>query len=250
MRHHLAFRLGILGVFVCGTWLAPVRAHGGTPDTQEEAAASMVTESPQTKAAQAAMKPAEALQRLKDGNKRFIEGKALARDLRQQVLETATGQFPFAAVLGCMDSRVPQEAVFDQGVGRLFSVRVAGNYADPEIIGGLEFATYVSGARLILVLGHTECGAIKGACDDVELGNLTATLSHLKPAVAAVTEVPGKRDAKNKAFVDAVTIMNVKLTMEGIRKQSPILDGMIGRGELALAGGIYDVKTGAVLFLE
>jgi carbonic anhydrase len=210
----------------------------------------MLTEPAQTKAAQAAMTPAEALKRLKGGNARFLAGKALVRDVLQQVLETSTGQFPFAAVLGCMDSRVPQEVVFDQGVGRLFSVRVAGNFADAEVIGGLEFATYVAGAKLILVLGHTECGAVKGACDDVELGNLTRTLSYILPAVAAVTDVPGARDSKNKAFVDAVTRANVKLTPENIRKQSPIIDGLVGRGELALAGAIYDVKTGAVEFLE
>jgi carbonic anhydrase len=250
MRHRLALRLGIISVLICCAWPIPARAHGGTTDTQEEAADSMVAEPAQTRAAQAAMTPAEALQRLKDGNKRFLAGKALERDLRQQVLETATGQYPFAAVLGCMDSRVPQEAVFDQGVGRLFSVRIAGNFADPEILGSLEFAAYVAGAKLILVLGHTECGAIKGACDDVELGNLTTTLSHLRPAVAAVTDVPGARNSKNKAFVDAVTRANVKLTLEDIRKRSPILDGMVGRGELALVGGIYDVKTGAVTFLE
>jgi carbonic anhydrase len=250
MRRSLAIRLGVVAVLLCCQGPAPGRASDGTPDTREEAADSILAEPAQTRADQAAMTPAEALQRLKEGNARFLAGKALARDLRQQVLETATGQYPFAAVLGCMDSRVPHEVVFDQGVGRLFSVRIAGNFADPEILGSLEYAAYIAGARLIVVLGHTECGAVKGACDDVELGNLTRTLSHIRPAVAAVTDVPGARDSKNKAFVEAVARANVKLALEDVRKRSSILDGMVGRGELALAGAIYDVKTGAVAFLE
>ena len=203
-----------------------------------------------TKEAQAAMSPADALQRLKAGNARFVAGMALPRDLRGQVTATAGGQYPYASVLGCIDSRVPPELVFDQGIGDLFSARIAGNFVDPDILGSLEFASKLSGAKLILVLGHTGCGAIKGACDDVKLGNLTTTLAHLRPAVTAVRDVPGKRDSKNEEFVNAVTHMNVKLTLEAIRKQSPILDDLIARGELGLAGGVYDVKTGVVEFIE
>jgi carbonic anhydrase len=178
------------------------------------------------------------------------KGTALPRDLRGQVQATAGGQFPFASVVGCIDSRVPPELVFDEGIGDIFSARIAGNFVDPEILGSLEFASKLSGSKLILVLGHTGCSAIKGACDNVELGNLTTTLAHLRPAVAAVRDVAGKRDSKNEEFVNAVTHMNVKLTREAIRKQSPILDELIARGELGLAGGVYDVKTGVVEFIE
>jgi carbonic anhydrase len=203
-----------------------------------------------TKETQAAISPADALQRLKDGNARFVAGQSLPRDLRAQVKATGGGQYPFATVLGCIDSRVAPEIVFDEGIGDIFSARIAGNFVEPSILGSLEFASKVAGSKLILVLGHTECGAIKGACDDVKLGNLTETLSHLRPAVAAVTSVPGERNSKNKAFVEAVTHMNVKLTLEAIRKQSPVLDELIARGEVGLAGGVYDVKTGVVTFLE
>lgn len=201
-----------------------------------------------TKAAQAAISPAEALRRLKDGNARFVAGRMLPRDLRAQVAETGGGQHPFATVLGCMDSRVAPEQVFDQGIGDLLSPRIAGNFVDPTLLGSLEFGSKVAGSKLILVLGHTECGAIKGACDGVQMGNLTKTLAYLRPAVAAVRDVPGPRDSHNKAFVDAVMRMNVRLAMDTIRKQSPILNDMIGRGEVGLVGGIYDVKTGLVEF--
>ncbi len=203
-----------------------------------------------TKDAQAAITPADALRRLKDGNARFVAGTALRRDLRAQVGETSGGQYPFASVLGCIDSRVPPELVFDQGIGDIFSARIAGNFVDPDLLGSLEFASKVAGSKLILVLGHTECGAIKGACDDVKMGNLTQTLGQIRPAVAAVRDVPGPRDSKNKAFVEAVTRENVTLTMQAIRHRSPILRAMIDAGDLGLAGGIYDVKTGVVAFVE
>lgn len=220
----------------------PAQAAATTPARQPVSAL--------TKQAQAALSPADALQRLKEGNARFVAGLGLPRDLREQVRATSGGQYPFAAVVGCIDSRVPPELVFDQGIGDLFSARIAGNFVDPDILGSLEFATKLSGSKLILVLGHTRCGAIKGACDDVKMGNLTTTLSHLRPAVDAVKDVPGARDSKNEEFVNAVTHTNVKLTLEAIRKQSPILDDLIARGELGLAGGVYDVETGVVEFLE
>jgi len=203
-----------------------------------------------TREAQAAIRPAQALQRLKDGNARFVAGASLPRDLRAQVTATGGGQYPFASVLGCIDSRVPPELVFDEGLGDVFSARIAGNFVDPALLGSLEFASKIAGSKLILVLGHTECSAIKGACDGVKLGNLTKTLAYIQPAVAAVKNVPGERSSKNKEFVNAVTHMNVKLTMQAIRRQSPILDGMIAHGEVGLAGGVYDVRTGVVEFLE
>ena len=206
--------------------------------------------SAQTRESQSAITPARALELLKQGNARFAAGAPLQRDLLAQMHATATGQYPFASIVGCIDSRVPPELVFDQGIGDVFSARIAGNFVDAEILGSLEFASKLSGSRLIVVLGHTQCGAIKGACDQTELGNLTATLSHLMPAVAAVTNVPGPRSSKNAAFVAAVTDMNVRLTVEAIRKRSPVLDEMAARGEIAIVGAIYDVATGVVTFLD
>jgi len=204
----------------------------------------------QTRETQAALRPADVLQRLRDGNARFVAGLSLERDYPVQVKQTAQGQHPLASVLACIDSRSAPEIVFDQGIGDLFSARIAGNFVDDDILGSLEYASKVAGSKLIVVLGHTDCGAIKGACDDVKFGNLTTTLSHLRPAVDAVTNVPGPRSSKNPDFVRAVTEMNVKLTMEAIRKRSSILDGMITRGEVGLVGGIYDVATGIVTWTE
>jgi len=199
---------------------------------------------------QASMRPEDVLQRLRDGNARFVSGLSIERDYRAQVKETSTSQHPLASVLACIDSRSAPEIIFDQGLGELFSARIAGNFVDDDILGSLEFASKVAGSKLIVVLGHTECGAIKGACDDVKLGNLTTTLSHLRPAVEAVTNVPGPRSSKNPDFVHAVTEMNVKLTMQAIRKRSPILDGMIARGEVGLVGAMYDVATGVVTWMQ
>jgi carbonic anhydrase len=204
----------------------------------------------QTAETQAAMRPADALQRLRDGNARFVAGLSRVHDYRSQVEQTGSGQHPFASIVACIDSRSAPEIVFDQGLGDLFSARVAGNFVNTDILGSLEYASRVAGSKLIVVLGHTDCGAIKGACDDVKLGNLTATLSNLRPAVDAVTEVNGPRSSKNPDFVRAVTEMNVKLTMQAIRKRSPILDGMIARGEVGLVSAIYDVATGSVAWME
>ena len=226
---------------------AAVRAAG---DTQSAAAQAPEPAAIMDKAAQQALTPGLALQRLKEGNARFVSGKVVKRDLTRAVTKTASGQYPFATILGCIDSRVPPELVFDQGIGDVFSARIAGNFVDPEILGSLEFASKVSGSKLIVILGHTACGAVNGACDGVQMGNLTATLSHLRPAVDAVQGIPGPRDSKNAAFVDAVIHMNVRLAMEALRKQSPILDEMIAKGEVGLVGGVYDVQTGVVDWLE
>jgi carbonic anhydrase len=161
------------------------------------AAQSAVT---QTKQSQDATTSQKALQMLKEGNTRFVEGSMLKRDFMQQVKATAAGQFPFAAVVGCVDSRVSNELIFDQGIGDIFSARVAGNFVNDDILGSLEFACAAAGAKLIVVLGHTECGAVKGACDDVVLGNVTQTLSNIKPAVAAVPGHDAERSSRNKAF--------------------------------------------------
>jgi carbonic anhydrase len=213
--------------------------------TQAHAAQSAVT---QTKQTQAAVTPQTALQMLKDGNTRFVQGNMLKRDLMQQVKATGSGQFPFAAIVGCIDSRASNELLFDQGIGDIFSARIAGNFVNDDILGSLEFACAAAGAKLILVLGHTECGAVKGACDDVVLGNLTQTLANIKPAVAAVSGFESDRTSKNNEFVQAVTDKNVVLTVERIRERSPILRGMADKGQIGLAGAMYDVHTGKVSF--
>jgi carbonic anhydrase len=203
----------------------------------------------QTKETQAATTPEKALQMLKDGNARFVQGKMLERDYMQQVKATGAGQFPFAAVVGCIDSRASNELIFDQGVGDIFSARVAGNFINDDMLGSLEFACAAAGAKLILVLGHTECGAVKGACDDVVLGNLTQTLANIKPAVAAVSGHESDRSSGNAAFVQAVADKNVVLTLERIRERSAILRGMADKGDIGLAGAMYDVHTGQATFM-
>ena len=204
----------------------------------------------QTKESQAAMTPAQALAELKEGNARFVAGKPLHRDFPAQVVATAGGQYPFAVVLSCLDSRQPIEIVLDQGVGDIFSARVAGNILDDDILGSMEFACKVSGAKLIAVIGHSNCGAIKGAIDDVELGNLTGLLAKIKPAMDAVPANVQPRTTKNYDFVNAVSEANVKLVMQQIRERSPILREMLDKGEISLVGGMYDLKTGKVTFYD
>jgi len=203
----------------------------------------------QTKQTQGATTPQKALQMLKEGNTRFVQGNMLKRDLMQQVKATGSGQFPYAAIVGCMDSRASNELIFDQGIGDIFSARIAGNFVDDEILGSLEFACAAAGAKLILVLGHTECGAVKGACDDVVLANLTMTLANLKTAVKAVPGYDSDRTSKNKKFVQAVADKNVVLTVDRIRERSPILRGMVDKGQIGLAGAMYDVHSGKVTFM-
>ena len=202
----------------------------------------------QTKTTQTAITPQKALQMLKEGNIRFVQGNMHERNLMQQVKATGSGQFPFATIVGCIDSRASNELIFDQGIGDIFSARIAGNFVNDDIIGSLEFASRLAGSRLIIVLGHTECGAVKGVCDDVVMGNLTQTLANIKPAVAAVTGHDADRSSKNMAFVKAVTGKNVELTVQRILERSPILREMVNKGELAIVGAMYDVHTGKVTF--
>jgi|GEM_PF-95707 len=199
---------------------------------------------------QAEITPAKALEMLKEGNKRFVKGKMVNRNLMKQVSQTATGQYPHAVVLGCIDSRVPPELVFDQGIGDIFSPRIAGNFVNKDILGSMEFATKVAGSKLIVVLGHSSCGAVKGACDNVELGNLTHTLKSLMPAVHGVEEVIGERNSKNAKFVEDVAHLNVKLTVNNILEQSPIMKELVDQGKLMVVGAIHDVSTGRVTFME
>ena len=203
-----------------------------------------------TKATQDQMTPVSALKELVEGNKRFVEKKQLNRDLMQQVAETSTGQYPFATVLSCIDSRVSSELIFDQGIGDIFSVRIAGNFVNEDILGSMEFACKLAGTKLILVLGHTACGAVKGACDHARLGNLTALINKIEPAVAAVKEPAEEsmRNSSNPTFVNDVAKMNVKMTIEAIRTQSQVLKEMEDAGTIHIVGGMYDISTGTVTF--
>lgn len=205
-----------------------------------------------TKETQAMMTPASSLQALKEGNKRFQQNLKEDRDLLDQVKDTSTGQYPFATILSCIDSRVSSELIFDQGIGDIFSARVAGNFVNEDILGSMEFACKLAGTKVILVLGHTACGAVKGACDDAKLGNLTAMLSKIKPAVNAVAEPQDKsmRNSGNIEFVNNVAEKNVHLTIERILKESDVLAEMQQNGEIKIVGGMYDIHTGAVNFYE
>ena len=204
-----------------------------------------------TKQSQSATAPADALQKLKDGNARFVAGRSTNYNYRQQVKQTASGQYPYASVVSCLDSRTSTEVIFDQGIGDVFNARVAGNIANPDIIGSLEFASKVAGSKLIAVVGHTKCGAVKGACDHVELGNLTGLLNRIEPAVAATPSTGGAdRSSKNAAFVDKVAEQNVRRVMATIRKQSPILRQMENAGQIKIVGAMQDIETGQVTFLN
>ncbi|MBQ0735221.1 carbonic anhydrase family protein [Aquimarina celericrescens] len=205
-----------------------------------------------TKETQAAITPQMAVQLLKEGNERFLKNKKAGRDLLEQVSETKSGQFPFATILSCIDSRVSSELIFDQGIGDVFSARVAGNFVNEDILGSMEFACKLAGTKLVLVLGHTSCGAIKGACDDAQLGNLTALISKIKPAVAAVKEPTDTtlRNSKNIDFVNEVAIKNVHMTIDNIRKESEVLREMEDRGDILILGGMYDINDGKVTIFE
>ena len=205
-----------------------------------------------TKETQDLMTPSLALDALKDGNERFLKGNQVTRNLNAQVDETSGGQYPFATVLHCIDSRVSAEHVFDQGIGDLFSIRIAGNFVNEDILGSMEFACKLAGTKVLVVLGHTACGAIKGACDHARLGNLTALINKLEPAVEAV-DSPVEADLRNSSnidFVNAVAAKNVLMTIDNIRNQSPILKEMEVDGTIQIVGGMYDIATGNVNFYE
>lgn len=201
-----------------------------------------------TPSRQSSTTPAAALQLLKEGNERFVAGRSVNCDLIAQVRATASEQAPFAAVLGCMDSRVPPELVFDQRIGDIFAIRIAGNFVDTDIIGSLEYAAKVVSSKAILVLGHSDCGAIKGAIDRVELGNLTSTLQHFAPAIKAVGTVAGGDTSKNKALVQAVADANAKLAAKMLVDNSEVLRGLVESKDLVIAAAMHDVHTGRVTF--
>jgi len=203
-----------------------------------------------TKELQAAISPAMALDLLKEGNKRFINNLKVNRNLLQQANETSDGQHPFAVILSCIDSRTSVELIFDQGLGDVFSIRIAGNIINEDILGSMEFGCKIAGSKIIVVLGHTKCGAVKGACDHVEMGNLTALLSKIQPAVYEEKTETEQRNSANAEFVEKVCAINTKRTVHAIMERSPILKAMIETGEVGIIGGNHDLATGEVSFYD
>jgi Carbonic anhydrase len=201
-----------------------------------------------TKEVQQSITPDQALKILKDGNKRFVNNLKANRNLLQQANETVDGQHPIAVVLSCIDSRTSAELIFDQGLGDIFSVRIAGNIINEDILGSIEFACKLAGAKIIVVLGHSKCGAVKGAVDHAEMGNLTALLAKIRPAVDDERETVGNRTSKNDVFVENVSAINVKRSVKAILERSTILEHMIQRGEIGIIGGMHELATGEVTY--
>ena len=199
---------------------------------------------------QAAITPSMALEILKEGNKRFMNNLKANRNLLEQANETSDGQHPFAVILSCIDSRTSAELIFDHGLGVVFSVRIAGNIVNEDILGSMEFACKVAGSKIIVVLGHSKCGAVKGACDHVEMGNLTALLSKIQPAVFDEKSEIENRNSSNSDFVEKVASINVKRTVNAIMERSPILKEMIENGEIGIIGGMHNINNGEVTFYD
>ena len=205
-----------------------------------------------SKESQNLMTPESSLTSLVEGNTRFQQNLRADRNLLEQVKTTSTGQFPFATILSCIDSRVSSELIFDQGIGDLFSIRIAGNFANTDVLGSMEFACKLAGTKLLVVLGHTACGAVKGACDDAKLGNLTSMLAKIKPAVKATIEPADVsiRNSSNTVFVNDVSTKNVELTIDYILENSPVLKEMQSDGSIKVIGAMYDITSGKVTFYE
>jgi len=199
---------------------------------------------------QAALTPEQVLTSLKQGNRRFLSGKITSRDHSALVRSAANGQFPKAVVLSCVDSRIPVEDVFDRGIGDMFVARVAGNFENTDILGSMEFATLVSGAKLVLVMGHSDCGAVKAAIDGAELGNITAMLENIQPAIDSLAGYKGSKTSSNPEYVHMVTERNVQLSIEDIRKRSPVIADLENKGQVKIVGALYDMETGAVTFFN
>ena len=199
---------------------------------------------------QSSITPRKALEILKEGNNRFINKLKAHRNLLEQVNETRDGQWPFATILSCIDSRTSAELIFDQGLGDVFSVRIAGNIVNTDILGSMEFACKVAGSKLIVVLGHTKCGAVKGACDHVEMGNLTELLSKIQPAVYQEKTTTKDRSSKNATFVENVSEINVKRNVKNIIERSFVLEQMIENGEIGIVGAMHNIETGEVSFYD
>jgi carbonic anhydrase len=235
-------RRGFLNSSLCACALAPV---GGSTFFQLSASLNRSL----TKEERDAMTPAQVIDELKKGNERFRTGKMAPRDYRAEQRASAAGQYPAAVILGCVDSRVPAEIIFDTGIGDAFIARVAGNVVNDDLLGSMEFGCAASGAKAVLVLGHTACGAVKGTIDDVVLGNLTGLLARIKPAIPA-TKFDGEKSSKNAAYVNAVALTNVTLTVEEIRRRSPVLEGLEKKGTISIVGAMYDLATGTATFLS
>jgi carbonic anhydrase len=226
---------------------------GGCTPAPEPAPTSLpkpLVETVLTQEEQDLLTPEIVLELLRAGNQRFVSGTLTTRDHSSQVRAAATGQFPKAIVLSCVDSRVPVEDVFDRGIGDVFVARVAGNFENTDILGSMEFATAAAGAKLVLVLGHYECGAVKGAIDGVELGNITAMVANIRPAVEHFASYEGDKTSANDEFVRMVTEQNVRLTIADIRERSPLLSEMEDAGQIRIMGAVYDMESGAVHLLD
>ena len=239
--------LMIVGIFFLNACGLKKENSQSTNDVKTENALVQKVLTPEERAK---LSPNQILQQLIDGNVRFRTNNSTQRDHSAQIRNSAVGQFPKAVVLSCLDSRVPVEDVFDQGLGDVFVGRVAGNFVNEDLLGSMEFACKLSGAKLILVMGHQHCGAIKGAIDDVKLGNLTALLTKIKPAVRISQDFAGEKTSKNEAFVRLVAQNNVKLTIENIRKKSPVLREMEQKGEIKIVGAFYTLTKGELIFLN
>lgn len=246
---HLLFIL-IVGLVLTACNNGNQQQGEATPKISKEQQKPMVglVEDVLTKEEQDALSPEKVIQSLKEGNKRFMQNDLTARDHSAQVRKSVKAQFPKAIILSCVDSRVPVEDVFDRGIGDIFVARVAGNFVNEDILGSMEFACKVSGSKLILVMGHEHCGAVKAAVDDVKLGNITPMLSKIRPAVESI-EYKGDRSSKNQEFVHMASQSNVQNTIEKIRSDSPILKEMEEKGEIKIVGAIYDMDDGSVDFL-
>ncbi len=202
------------------------------------------------KETQAQMTPRKALQFLQEGNDRFINNLKANRNLLEQANETRDGQWPFATILSCIDSRTSAELIFDQGLGDIFSVRIAGNIVNTDILGSMEFACKVAGSKLIVVLGHSKCGAVKGACDHVEMGNLTELLSKIQPSVYQEKDTTDNRTSKNSEFVENVSEINVKRSVKNIIERSFVLEQMLEEGQIGIVGAMHDIESGKVIFYD
>ncbi|QFZ55404.1 carbonic anhydrase [Oceanihabitans sp. IOP_32] len=238
----IALSLAIFAITACN------QEKKTTPVT-EAPETNVLVEDVLTKEKQDALTPDDVVKNLQEGNVRFTNNDLTQRDLSAQRRKTISGQFPEAIILSCVDSRVPVEDVFDRGIGDLFVARVAGNFVNEDILGSMEYACKVSGSKLVLVLGHEHCGAVKSTIDDVKLGNITPMLSKIKPALETV-EYEGERTSKNEEFVHMVCESNIKNTIDQIRTQSPILKEMEANGEIKIAGAVYDMDTGKVEWLK
>lgn len=243
----LSVMFGLLAALLLGGGCQSSNQAGNTSPQANPADTGMHPPA-RTQERQAALSPQDALAKLRAGNARFVAGQTQVRNLPAKVRATAAAQYPFAVILSCLDSRQPVELLFDQGIGDVFNARVAGNVLNDDILGSLEFACRVSGSKLILVLGHSNCGAVKGAVDGVELGKLTGLLAKIRPAAGQVPDNVQPRSSKNDHYVQEVAEANVRLVIQQIREQSPILREMLDAGTIGLAGGMYDLSTGEVHF--